>query len=176
MGGCSFESSEKLNKTLLFLIDLLNDNNINGWFVSYGTLLGLVRDNSCIDGDDDIDIILEKSNYDNIKKILENNFELWWPCPGMEGRILKTKPTDNYASIDIYMGEYINNDVRDIWENLNFIDCFSDAENKTFVKKTWNDKTIYYPNNYERVLKNLYGDDCLLVKRNEKSSIPTRDL
>ena len=70
------ETSEKLNRTLLFLITLLNDNNIKSWFVCYGTLLGLVRENSCIDGDDDIDIIIEKSNYDIIKNILiENNFK-----------------------------------------------------------------------------------------------------
>ena len=62
------ETSEKLNKTLLFLISLLNNNNIKEWFVCYGTLLGLVRENSCIDNDDDIDIIIEKSNYDIIKK------------------------------------------------------------------------------------------------------------
>ena len=62
------ENSEKLNKTLLFLITLLNDNNIKNWFVCYGTLLGLVRENSFIDND--IDIITEKINYDIIKKIL----------------------------------------------------------------------------------------------------------
>ena len=54
------QTSEKLNKTLLFLITLLNDNNIKNWFVCYGTLLGLVRENSCIDNDDDIDVIIEK--------------------------------------------------------------------------------------------------------------------
>ena len=70
------ETSVKLNKTLLFLITLLNDNNIKNWFVCYGTLLGLVRENSCIDNDDDIDIIIESSNYDIIKKILiEKNKE-----------------------------------------------------------------------------------------------------
>ena len=45
-----------LNNTLLAIIKLLNDNNINRWFVCYGTLLGLVRENSCIDNDDNITI------------------------------------------------------------------------------------------------------------------------
>ena len=43
-----------LNKTLLFIIKLLNDNNIKNWFIGYGTLLGIIRENSCIDGDDDV--------------------------------------------------------------------------------------------------------------------------
>ena len=62
------QTSKKLNKTLLII--LLNDNNIKNWFVCYETLLGLVSENSCINNDDDIDIIIEKSNYDIIKKIL----------------------------------------------------------------------------------------------------------
>ena len=64
-----------LNKTLMFIIKLLNDNNIKNWFIGYGTLLGIIRENSCIDGDDDIDIIIDISNYDVVKQLLiENDF------------------------------------------------------------------------------------------------------
>ena len=62
-----------LNNTLKFIIKLLNDNNINNWFIGYGTLLGIIRENSCIDGDDDIDIIIDKSNYDIITQLLIEN-------------------------------------------------------------------------------------------------------
>ena len=65
-----------LNKTLMFIIKLLNDNNIKNWFIGYGTLLGIIRENSCIDGDDDIDIIIDISNYDVVKQLLiENDIE-----------------------------------------------------------------------------------------------------
>lgn len=153
------ETSEKLNKTLLFLIGLLNNNNIKEWFVCYGTLLGLVRENSCIDNDDDIDIIIEKSNYDIIKKILiENNFELDYNRGIKNSKnIIKTKATSDYSSIDIYMGDYNNKNVKDLWNRLTINDCFLDTENKTFIEKKWNGQTIYYPNNYERILINRYG-------------------
>ena len=62
-----------LNKTLMFIIKLLNDNNIMNWFIGYGTLLGIIRENSCIDGYDDIDIIIDKSNYDVVKQLLIKN-------------------------------------------------------------------------------------------------------
>ena len=156
------QTSKKLNRTLLFLITLLNDNNIKNWFVCYGTLLGLVRENSCIDKDDDIDIIIEKSNYDIVKKILiENNFEFVY-----ENRkhIIKTKDTSDYSSIDIYMGDYINKDVKDLWNKLTIKDCFLDTENKTFIEKKWNEQNIYYPNNYERILINRYGKDWKIKK------------
>jgi len=161
------ETSKKLNRTLLYLITLLNDNNIKNWFVCYGTLLGLVRENSCIDNDDDIDIIIEKSNYDIIKKILiENNFAIY--SLNLRGynsnHIIKTKDTSDYSSIDIYMGDYINNNVKDLWNNLTIKDCFLDTENKTFIEKKWNEQTIYYPNNYERILINRYGKEWKIKK------------
>ena len=159
------ETSEKLNKTLLFLITLLNNNNIKNWFVCYGTLLGLVRENSCIDGDDDIDIIIEKSNYDIIKNILiENNFKFVYNGIGNSRNILKTADTPVYSSIDIYMGDYNNENVKDLWENLTIKDCFLDTENKTFIEKKWNGQNIYYPNNYERILINRYGKDWKIKK------------
>ena len=145
------ETSEKLNKTLLFLITLLNNNNIKEWFVCYGTLLGLVRENSCIDNDDDIDIIIEKSNYDIVKKILiENNFELNNNHGiGDSKYIIKTNSTSDYSSIDIYMGEYNNKNI------------------KAFIEKKWNGQNIYYPNNYEKILFNRYGKDWK-IKQDKK--------
>lgn len=155
------ETSKKLNKTLLFLITLLNNNNIKNWFVCYGTLLGLVRENSCIDNDDDIDIIIEKSNYDIIKKLLiENNFKLI----GNSKYIIKTNSTSDFSSIDIYMGDYNNENVKDLWNKLTIKDCFLDAENKTFIEKKWNGQNIYYPNNYERILMNRYGKEWKIKK------------
>lgn len=165
----SKETSEKLNKTLLFLITLLNDNNIKNWFACYGTLLGLVRENSCIDNDDDIDIIIEKSNYDIIKNILiENNFKLEYDYGIKDSKyIIKTISTSEYSSIDIYMGDYNNNIVKDLWNNLTIKDCFLDTENKMFIEQKWNGQTIYYPNNYERILMNRYGNDWK-IKKDEK--------
>ena len=49
-------SQEKLNNTLIKITNLLNENNIHDWFIGYGTLLGIVREDSCIENDDDIDI------------------------------------------------------------------------------------------------------------------------
>ena len=163
------QTSEKLNKTLLFLITLLSDNKVNNWFVCYGTLLGLVRENSCIDKDDDIDIIIEKSNFDILTKLLiENNFKLEYGYDIKNSKhIIKTKTTSDYSSIDIYMGDYNNENVKDLWNKLTIRDCYSDTENKTFIEKKWNGQKIYYPNNYERILINRYGNDWK-IKQDKK--------
>lgn len=160
------QTSEKLNKTLLFLITLLNDNNIKNWFVCYGTLLGLVRENSCIDNDDDIDIIIEKGNYDIIKKILiDNNFKLDYNFGINDSKyIIKTHATSDYSSIDIYFGDYNNKNVKDLWNKLTIKDCFLDTDNKTFIEKKWNGQNIFFPNNYERILFNRYGNEWKIKK------------
>ncbi len=153
------ETSVKLNKTLLFIINLLNNNDIKDWFICYGTLLGLVRENSCIDNDDDIDIIIDKQHFHLIKKLLlENKFTLYSGVINSTD-ILKTNDTSEYASIDIYMGDFNNEDVFDRWNKLNIKDCFLDKINKTFIIKEWNGVNLYYPNNYERILINRYGND-----------------
>jgi phosphorylcholine metabolism protein LicD len=48
-------SKEILNKTLLFYAELFKEHNITDWFIGYGTLLGIIRGNSCIEGDDDVE-------------------------------------------------------------------------------------------------------------------------
>jgi phosphorylcholine metabolism protein LicD len=144
----------------------LNDNNVGKWFVCYGTLLGLVRENSCIDNDDDIDIIIDKSNYDIVKKLLiKNNVKIEYGYGiGKSRNILKTCDTSIYSSIDIYMGDFKDGNVFDIWNRLNIIDCFLDKKNETFIENNWNGQKIYYPNNYERILLNRYGIDWGIKK------------
>ena len=65
------ESKEKLNDTLLYIVNLLIKNNLKNWFIGYGTLLGIIRENSCIDKDDDIDIIIDKEYFNKILDILK---------------------------------------------------------------------------------------------------------
>jgi phosphorylcholine metabolism protein LicD len=42
------------------IVNLLISMKIENWFIGYGTLLGIIRDESCIEGDDDIDIIVDE--------------------------------------------------------------------------------------------------------------------
>ena len=165
------ESAEKLNKTLLFLITLLNDNNIKKWFICYGTLLGLVRENSCIDQDDDIDLIIDKNYYDTVKKILIDNKFILNHRLKTSKNIIKTNNTADYASIDIYMGKFDDKHVLDLHNKLTITNCYLDIQNKTFVEKEWNEQKIYFPNDYERILITRDGKDWN-IKKNKKIPEP----
>jgi phosphorylcholine metabolism protein LicD len=167
MVGCKYSASI-LNKTLLTILHLLNINKIDKWFICYGTLLGMVRNSSCIDDDDDIDIILDCSHYDTVKKILlDNNFNVMdnYSSLKLDRNILKTEQNDEYASIDIYMADLEKDCVVDKWNKLKIMDCYLDKSNFTFIEKLYCDEKIYYPNNYERILLNRYGSDWMIEQK-----------
>ena len=69
MAGDQF-SSNILDNTLQKIVSLLFKNKIYYWFIGYGTLLGIVRNNSCINNDDDIDIIIDIIHYDELLILL----------------------------------------------------------------------------------------------------------
>ena len=172
MGGNA--ETKKLNRTLEFIIKLLNKNNINNWFIGYGTLLGIIRKNSCIDNDNDIDIIIKKDNYDNLKKILEDNkFKIEYGRKINDSRdILKTKPTDVYASVDFYMADVDEEgNFYDPWEDVIWSNCWDD--NNKLLEREWKELTLYIPNNYVEKLENRYGPNWR-IPQNSRGPTPRK--
>lgn len=160
-------SKDILDNTLICICKILNSANLENWFICYGTLLGITRENSCIDNDDDIDIIISEKHYDVVKELLiKNNFELETAYGVRHSKhILKTKIKKvdgkiKYASIDIYMSKCQNeNDVYDIWNKLLIKDCHLDNKKKSFIRKTWKDVDLFIPNHFIRILESRYGKD-----------------
>ena len=154
--GGNLNSKEKLNKTLLTIIKILNDNNIKNWFVGYGTLLGIVRENSCIEGDDDNDIICDINNYDKVKLILAKN-GFTFQDRGSK-YILKTNETDSYSSVDFYMSEVDNvGNFKDNWEHVTWSNCYT--SDTKLIEYQWNGSILYLPNNFITKLRNRYGEN-----------------
>jgi|TARA_B100000035_G_scaffold71037_1_gene58418 phosphorylcholine metabolism protein LicD len=149
-------SQEKLNNTLIKITNLLNENNIHDWFIGYGTLLGIVREDSCIENDDDIDIIVNVKEKDKIHNILKNEgFTLdHHTCD----RIIKTNETDEYASVDFYLSEVDNKgNFKDNWENVLWSNCYN-SEQKLIIYQ-WKTTYLHLPNDYKTKLVNRYGED-----------------
>jgi hypothetical protein len=149
-------SQEKLNNTLIKITNLLNENNIHDWFIGYGTLLGIVREDSCIENDDDIDIIVNVKEKDKIHNILKNEgFTLdHHTCD----RIIKTNETAEYASVDFYLSEVDNKgNFKDNWENVLWSNCYN-SEQKLIIYQ-WKTTYLHLPNDYKTKLVNRYGED-----------------
>ncbi len=154
-----FCSEKKLNDTLLYIANLLNDNKFEIWFIAYGTLLGIVRNKSCIDGDDDIDIICDGKDFKKLKTLLSKNkfeFEYGYGI-GDTKKIIKTKENNKFASIDFYMTE-VNSlgDFKDLWEKTVWKKCFFRRKGE-FIKMKWNRTVLNLPNNYIKKLESRYG-------------------
>ena len=165
-----------LNNTLMFIIKLLNDNNIHNWFIGYGTLLGIIRENSCIEGDDDIDIIIDKNNYDTIKQLLIKNGIIIEYGYGINAstNILKTKCNEDYCSVDFYMASVDKEgNFNDTWEKVIWSGCYD--ENGELLQYTWNENTLFLPFNYETKLINRYGDNWR-VPQDSKGPTPRKTI
>jgi hypothetical protein len=173
MAGSKKHTSTFLNNTLVFIIKLLNENNIKNWFISYGTLLGIVRSNSCIDRDDDIDIIVHDIYYDKIKEILTKNNIQTTKDYGIEESklIIKTNITKEYCSIDFYMTTISQEgNFFDEWNNTLWSKCY--YTDGMLIERVWNGEKLYLPFNYEQKLINRYGKDWMTPKKNYKGLIP----
>ena len=122
----TYQSKDKLNYTLLETVKILNDNKINNWFIAYGTLLGIIRGNSCIEGDDDIDIICNKDDYQRIKDIFTSKkFNISMQHPG---RFLQIKGNSKYSQVDFYMCDVDKKgNFKDNWENILWSNCYGES-------------------------------------------------
>ena len=152
-------SKEKLNVSLVKIATILNKHKFNKWFIAYGTLLGIVRNKSCIDGDDDIDRICDMNDYEKLKDILKKEgyeFEFGYEINDSK-LILKTKESRDLASIDFYMSEVdMKGNFNDLWEKVVWSNCYL-KNSEEFIKINWKNTTLNLPNNYFNKLKKRYG-------------------
>ena len=145
-------SKDNLNLTLKKVADILNKNNIKDWFIGYGTLLGITRNNSCIDNDDDVDIVINRK----YKKYLEKLFK----SKNINKKNFLQFKIDSIP-VDFYLCDVIHDDYRDYHENTIWKNC------KPINYHKWNGVILNIPNNPEVKLKNRYGEDWMIPKNSK---------
>ena len=149
-----YTKKEKLNHTLEYVSNTLNTSGFGDWFIFFGTLLGIVREDSCIDGDDDIDIMIN-CDYWQLRKVFEEkgfSFTSEYSIKTPD-TILKTNTTSMYCSIDFYFCTVNNRDYFTPWHKIN-------STNSTpIVHKKWRSCDIQLPNNYTDKIVAMYGSN-----------------
>lgn len=146
---------EKLNSTLEKVCSILHKNDINDWFIFFGTLLGIVRENSCIQGDDDLDIMIN-CDYQKLRSTFEQEGFTFTSDFGINNsnKILKTKPCDKYASFDFYLcNVHGSGDFHTPWHGVNASEC------KPFITIEWRSTILNLPNGYLQKIISMYGKD-----------------
>ena len=149
-------TSEQLNTVLCIIVKLLKSYNVSNWFIAYGTLLGIVRNESCINMDDDIDIILDGKEKDKIHQMIKDNKYTYFSFGKdvMNKRnFIKIQIHKDLPSVDFYLADVdISGNFNDTWAETIWSNAFD------LIPKEWNDVVLYLPNNYETKLENRYGD------------------
>ena len=156
MGGKIF-SDTQLNNILTKIIEILIKYEIPDWFIAYGTLLGIIRNNSCINNDDDIDIIIDINQKEKIYKIISDyNYK----TIVNNKTVCKIEIIQDQPTVDFYFSTVnIKDEFHDTWNKLIWTDV------KPFITKEWNNVILVLPNNYEKKLENIYGNDWMLPKK-----------
>ena len=145
-------TKNKLNRTLLKMIKLMNQYGIkDNWFISYGTLLGIIRNNSCIHNDDDVDIIIDKKHTKQLHRLVKRHkFKFIIKTDA----IIKIELEPAMPTVDLYLsnvnnrGDFYDTHNNVIWSN-----------SKPFQKKVWRGVILNIPNNYKQKLANRYGSN-----------------
>jgi len=164
MGGDK-TNNVKLNHTLKVIANIFHEENINDWFIFFGTLLGIVRENSCIQGDDDLDIMINEDDYQQIRNAFEKRghefipYREAAPHRPFKKMLLKSKPTEEFCTFDLYVCNVnYNGTFYSPWEGTAIRHPYIDVEKKILVKKDWNGTLLNLPFNFEKKLEHMYGD------------------
>ena len=155
-GSGDKQTASLLNKTLEHIISLLEKYKITDWFLGYGTLLGIVRNNSCIKKDDDIDIIINRKYTDVLHQIAnENNFKITI----RKGINFLRFENINYAPIDFYLATFKDDIAIDKWEKTKWTNILP------LIKKKWRGVVLQLPNQHNKNLENRYGRTWRIPKQ-----------
>lgn len=160
-------TKEKLNKTLIQITKDLNEYKIENWFIAYGTLLGIVRNDSCIEGDDDVDIIISKNESEKLHKLIKDKgYKYSMKFTNFTRIVLN----DDLGPIDFYIAIKKNNDYNDTWEKLTWTNV------NPILKKKWNGVNLNLPNNFINKLEILYISIYKKFKRGEYKTVHQRKI
>ncbi len=143
-------SAYLLKSTLQSVVSQLQGTDIR-WAVSFGTLLGLVRDGDPIDGDDDIDIVVPRRYADQVRALMTDaGFEV-----NLDRADITQFRDSNGVLIDFYYlnetSKSSNYDYCVVWEDL-------PLKLEPIATLQWNGLTINIPAESEQFLTDNYDD------------------
>ena len=159
-----FQKGQKIMTNMLKEFDnICRTNGLKYWCVG-GTLIGAVRHQGWIPHDADIDVAMLKSDYEELKKIIQKNLskDYWF----------QDKSTDKYYKADIGKIRYLYaqyDDYKDeSWHNGIQLDIFVNTlENDILIPNLCNNDSQPYNYNLIFPLKELFFQDIKVYVPNK---------
>lgn len=117
-------TNETLNRTLLYVTNLLETHEISKWFVSYSTLLGILRQGRCIEGADCVEIMCDKQSCESLKVALTDgglhlDMQHFPRLIKAEADIERSLSTVKFFMAEVYDGNFYDTWTHTTWENCN---------------------------------------------------------
>jgi len=142
-------------------------------YMIYGTLLGSVRDNTFISGDNDIDLayLSKFNNIEDVKKEVENlawdlrHAGLLVKCHGNGGQLRVSSPS-NKTVVDVWTS-WIENDEYHI---IPYRKIGNKEDVLPLIKKNFYNTSFMIPNNSEKILDAMYVDWKNPIPKNQEWS------
>ena len=160
-------SVEHNRLNLKFISNFLRKNKIP-YFIFFGTLLGVTRDNDIIKNDDDVDIYINIKERDKLFSIInETEFQIDYDAPQNQTNFflqLYRKIDENiFSYVELYFYEEFDKYIVDRW---NFRGLGHKKSASIYIPKKiifptkeikFNNDLVCIPNDEQRVCKFLYG-------------------
>ena len=147
--------SEEDAKNLLALTKKLFDQCGLRFYLFYGTLLGAVRDNGIIKGDEDVDVYVDSE--EQLRNIIPFLYDNGLKLCRIEEHLLYSFHSDNKSFIDVYIKDKLPPSIWSLW-----CDSISGyAVPKRYIKKhdviNFLGMELLCPHKPERLLEYWYG-------------------
>ena len=176
-------SVEYNRANLNYIATFLRKNKIP-YFIFFGTLLGITRDNDIIKNDDDVDIYINIKDRDKLISVInETEFEIDYNSPQNQTKfflqIYKKIRENVFSYVELYFYEEIDNYIVDRW---NFRGVGNKKSASIYIPKniifpikdiTFNGDIVCVPHDEQKVCRYLYGRNWKvpMIKRKEYRTV-----
>ena len=165
---CNWIKRKTLRKIAVNTIKLFNKYNIDYW-IDFGTLLGIIRENDIIWGDADVDIVILDTceNHKKMKLVKKDIEKLGYYVTKEKWPAYRIRKYELYADIYINKFDYKNKiyiGSTGVNSNISF-DLI--GKPKTIIWKKYN-LPVKVPQHIHKTLVWRYGEDYMTPKHNFK--------
>lgn len=158
------KTTKELNLLFNNVMKFLKNCNIT-MILFYGSLLGYHRDNSFIDMDDDIDVIVSEIDFNLLLEFIKNKIYMNYNLKvGIKNENILQLFYNDIGPFDIYKFEQHNNDILLKWDgNL----LYEKELIFPLSKVNFNNYDIFIPNLTEKILIITYGENWFIPQKKE---------
>ena len=150
------KSRQELIYLFQTIMKILQNNNLN-FILFYGSLLGVLREDNFIDGDDDVDILLDRKDADKLLSIVSSHDNISYRYG--------VSHNEQYNLFQLYLNNNTHSeDVLSLFGPIDIYYIDIDKQNN-IISLPWEDEIYCYNDIYPLKPINIYGYDVFIPNK-----------